>query len=597
MKDQNKGLIDRRDQQEQYKWAIEKIYESDQHWKQDYDHVKVLLKKIKQLEGNLHSQDNLLRAMELYEEIMRLSLKVFAYGKMKRDEDNTLSQYQKLADQGQSLYIEAETSLSFLVPELLKLKEDQLEEFLLRNPKYQHFFDDILRGKAHVLTSKEENILARVGSIAQGPATIFSMFNNADIKFPIIENEKHEQVELTKGNYITLLESADRRVRKEAFSALHNSYEKMKNTLAAIYSTNLKKDYFYARVRNFSSSLEASLFNGNIPTTVYDQLIEAVHQKLPLLHRYVRLRKELLNLDELHMYDLYTPVVTGIDIKIPYEVAKETILKGLAPLGEEYVDLLRFGFENRWVDVYENKGKTGGAYSWGTYDSYPFVLMNYQGKVGDMFTLAHEMGHSLHSYYTARNQPFLYSQYKIFVAEVASTVNEALLMDYMIRNTEEPKEKMYYINQYLEQFRGTIFRQVMFAEFEKITHEKVASGQSLNAEELSKIYYDLNLAYFGQDMVVDDEIAIEWARIPHFYRNFYVYQYATGYGAAIALSKNILEKGEPAVAAYLEFLRAGDSDYPINVLQRAGVDMTTSKPIIQALEVFEKLLDQLEQMG
>ncbi len=597
MKDQNKGLIDRRDQQEQYKWAIEKIYESDQHWKQDYDHVKVLLKKIKQLEGNLHSQDNLLRAMELYEEIMRLSLKVFAYGKMKRDEDNTLSQYQKLADQGQSLYIEAETSLSFLVPELLKLQEDQLEEFLLRNPKYQHFFDDILRGKAHVLTSKEENILARVGSIAQGPATIFSMFNNADIKFPIIENEKHEQVELTKGNYITLLESADRRVRKEAFSALHNSYEKMKNTLAAIYSTNLKKDYFYARVRNFSSSLEASLFNGNIPTTVYDQLIEAVHQKLPLLHRYVRLRKELLNLDELHMYDLYTPVVTGIDIKIPYEVAKETILKGLAPLGEEYVDLLRFGFENRWVDVYENKGKTGGAYSWGTYDSYPFVLMNYQGKVGDMFTLAHEMGHSLHSYYTARNQPFLYSQYKIFVAEVASTVNEALLMDYMIRNTEEPKEKMYYINQYLEQFRGTIFRQVMFAEFEKITHEKVASGQSLNAEELSKIYYDLNLAYFGQDMVVDDEIAIEWARIPHFYRNFYVYQYATGYGAAIALSKNILEKGEPAVAAYLEFLRAGDSDYPINVLQRAGVDMTTSKPIIQALEVFEKLLDQLEQMG
>ncbi|GAB6086985.1 oligoendopeptidase F [Alkaliphilus crotonatoxidans] len=597
MKDQNKGLIDRRDQQEQYKWAIEKIYESDQHWKQDYDHVKVLLKKIKQLEGNLHSQDNLLRAMELYEEIMRLSLKVFAYGKMKRDEDNTLSQYQKLADQGQSLYIEAETSLSFLVPELLKLKEDQLEEFLLRNPKYQHFFDDILRGKAHVLTSKEENILARVGSIAQGPATIFSMFNNADIKFPIIENEKHEQVELTKGNYITLLESADRRVRKEAFSALHNSYEKMKNTLAAIYSTNLKKDYFYARVRNFSSSLEASLFNGNIPTTVYDQLIEAVHQKLPLLHRYVRLRKELLNLDELHMYDLYTPVVTGIDIKIPYEVAKETILKGLAPLGEEYVDLLRFGFENRWVDVYENKGKTGGAYSWGTYDSYPFVLMNYQGKVGDMFTLAHEMGHSLHSYYTARNQPFLYSQYKIFVAEVASTVNEALLMDYMIRNTEEPKEKMYYINQYLEQFRGTIFRQVMFAEFEKITHEKVASGQSLNAEELSKIYYDLNLAYFGQDMVVDDEIAIEWARIPHFYRNFYVYQYATGYGAAIALSKNILEKGEPAVAAYLEFLRAGDSDYPINVLQRVGADMTTSKPIIQALEVFEKLLDQLEQMG
>lgn len=597
MKDQNKGLIDRRDQQEQYKWAIEKIYESDQHWKQDYDHVKVLLKKIKQLEGNLHSQDNLLRAMELYEEIMRLSLKVFAYGKMKRDEDNTLSQYQKLADQGQSLYIEAETSLSFLVPELLKLQEDQLEEFLLRNPKYQHFFDDILRGKAHVLTSKEENILARVGSIAQGPATIFSMFNNADIKFPIIENEKHEQVELTKGNYITLLESADRRVRKEAFSALHNSYEKMKNTLAAIYSTNLKKDYFYARVRNFSSSLEASLFNGNIPTTVYDQLIEAVHQKLPLLHRYVRLRKELLNLDELHMYDLYTPVVTGIDIKIPYEVAKETILKGLAPLGEEYVDLLRFGFENRWVDVYENKGKTGGAYSWGTYDSYPFVLMNYQGKVGDMFTLAHEMGHSLHSYYTARNQPFLYSQYKIFVAEVASTVNEALLMDYMIRNTEEPKEKMYYINQYLEQFRGTIFRQVMFAEFEKITHEKVASGQSLNAEELSKIYYDLNLAYFGQDMVVDDEIAIEWARIPHFYRNFYVYQYATGYGAAIALSKNILEKGEPAVAAYLEFLRAGDSDYPINVLQRVGADMTTSKPIIQALEVFEKLLDQLEQMG
>lgn len=597
MKDQNKGLIDRRDQQEQYKWAIEKIYESDQHWKQDYDHVKVLLKKIKQLEGNLHSQDNLLRAMELYEEIMRLSLKVFAYGKMKRDEDNTLSQYQKLADQGQSLYIEAETSLSFLVPELLKLKEDQLEEFLLRNPKYQHFFDDILRGKAHVLTSKEENILARVGSIAQGPATIFSMFNNADIKFPIIENEKHEQVELTKGNYITLLESADRRVRKEAFSALHNSYEKMKNTLAAIYSTNLKKDYFYARVRNFSSSLEASLFNGNIPTTVYDQLIEAVHQKLPLLHRYVRLRKELLNLDELHMYDLYTPVVTGIDIKIPYEVAKETILKGLAPLGEEYVDLLRFGFENRWVDVYENKGKTGGAYSWGTYDSYPFVLMNYQGKVGDMFTLAHEMGHSLHSYYTARNQPFLYSQYKIFVAEVASTVNEALLMDYMIRNTEEPKEKMYYINQYLEQFRGTIFRQVMFAEFEKITHEKVASGQSLNAEELSKIYYDLNLAYFGQDMVVDDEIAIEWARIPHFYRNFYVYQYATGYGAAIALSKNILEKGEPAVAAYLEFLRAGDSDYPINVLQRVGADMTTSKPIIQALEVFGKLLDQLEQMG
>ena len=434
------------------------------------------------------------------------------------------------------------------------------------------------------------------GEVTQGPDNIFSMLNNADLVFPIIKNEEGEEVRLTHGRYIDFMMSKDRSIRKNAFSSLYSRYNEFINTFAATLSTNVKSHIFYARSRKYTSSLEAALENDNISVDVYTNLINTVKENIEEMYRYISLRKKALKLDEIHMYDLYVPLVDELDLKTPYKEAQDTILRGLVPLGDDYIQRLKEGFNEGWIDVYENKGKRSGAYSSGCYGVHPYVLLNYTDNLDNMFTLAHEMGHAMHTYYSNENQPFVYASYKIFVAEVASTLNEILLLHHLLENTDDEIMKIYLINHYLEQFRGTVFRQTMFAEFEKIIHEEAEKGIPLTAEHLKEIYYQLNKDYFGDEIIIDDQIALEWARIPHFYYNFYVYKYATGFSAASALANKILTEGDSAVEKYLTFLKSGDSDYPLNILRTAGVDMSSPEPIKSAVGLFREFLVKFEKL-
>ncbi|WP_094548170.1 oligoendopeptidase F [Petroclostridium xylanilyticum] len=600
IENKNNKLPKRKEIEQQYKWKLEDIYASNDEWEKDFVKVKELIPQMAQYKDKLaDSSTTLLQALKLSDELSSLTERVFVYARMRRDEDNTNATYQALADRAKSLSIEVSGALSFITPEIISIPEQKLQEFLNKEPElevYNHYINEILRQKKHVLSSNEEALLAATGEIAGAARDIFTMLNNADIKFPNIKNEKDEEVELTKGNFIHYMESGDRRVRQDAFKALYSSYIKQKNTLAASLNANVKKNIFYSRARKYPSALEASLDPDNVPKSVYDNLINTIHNHLHLMHRYVALRKKVLQLEELHMYDLYTPLVKEMNKHIYYKEALEIVEKALQPLGDDYIKALKMGFNEGWIDVYENEGKTGGAYSWGAYTTHPYVLLNYQGTMKDVFTLAHEMGHALHSYYTNKHQPYIYSQYKIFVAEVASTVNESLLMHHLLKNTKDQNEKAYLINHYLDEFRGTVFRQVMFAEFEKIIHEKAENGEALTPQLLSDIYHYLNVQYFGDQMFVDSEIDMEWSRIPHFYNSFYVYKYATGFAAATSLSRQILEEGQPAVDRYIGFLSSGDSDYPIEILRKAGVDLSTPQPIVDALKVFEEMLDQIEKL-
>lgn len=423
------------------------------------------------------------------------------------------------------------------------------------------------------------------------------MFNNADISFPTILNEDREEVAITHGRFSALLQNQDRRVRKDAFEGLYSKYKEFENTLAATYSANVKKDIFIAKTRKYASSLAMALDESNIPVAVYQNLVQVVRENLPLLHRYMKIRKKALHLDELHLYDVYVPMVEEKKKEISFEQAKEMVLEGLAPMGEEYQKLLKKGFDSRWIDVYENKGKRSGAYSWGSYGTHPYVLLNHQNDLNSVFTLAHEMGHSLHSYYSNSSQPYICADYEIFVAEVASTCNEALLIHDLLEKTSDKKERAYLLNYHLEQFRTTLFRQTMFAEFEWKAHEMAENGEALTAQNLSEMYHQLNVDYFGDETVIDKEIDLEWARIPHFYNSFYVYQYATGYSAAIALSSKILKEGKPAVDDYVnKFLRGGGSKDPIDLLKGAGVDMSKKESVQSALQVFEQLLNEIEEL-
>jgi oligoendopeptidase F len=585
---------------DEYKWALEDMYPNDQVWEDDARQAKEWIEKIRTYKGTLGSSGKrLLEVLQLQDDIHRIVQKLYVYAHMRRDEDTTNPHYQALSDRSSSLSVTASEASSYIVPEILSLDAETLKRFIDEEEGlelYRFQLEEITRQREHYLSPSEEQILAQAGEIAHGPQTVFGMLNNADITFPAIRDENGQEVELTKGNFIHFLESRDRRVRKDAYNALYSSYRKHKNTLAALFHASVKKDVFFARVRKYNSALEASLDVDNIPLEVYDNLIATIHEHLPLMYRYVSLRKKVLGIDDLHFYDLYVPIVQEVDIKVPYEKAKELVTEGLKPLGEEYLKILKEGFTSKWIDVYENQGKRSGAYSWGAYDVHPYVLLNYQETLDNAFTLAHEMGHAIHSYYTNKNQPFTYADYTIFVAEVASTVNESLLIDYMLKKSTDPKEKLYLLNHYLEQFRGTVFRQTMFAEFEKITHEKVEAGEALTPEHLCAIYRELNAKYYGPELVLDENIEMEWARIPHFYNAFYVYKYATGFSAATSLATQILEEGYPAVERYLGFLKAGSSDYSINLLKKAGVDMTTPQPIRDALGKFKQLLDELEQL-
>lgn len=581
-------------------WDVEAIFATDEEWEKEFKQLKEEIPNLEQYKGKLGtSSEELFQCFQYQNGLSTRISKLYVYAHLKSDQDTTNSFYQGLNDRASTLASQFSNFSSFIIPELLSVSEEKINQFVNENEDlkiYKHALAETNRQRPHILSEKEEAMLASVSEVTQSSATTFGMLNNADLKFPKIKDENGEEIEVTHGRYQRFLESSDRRVRKDAFKAVFETFGKYKNTLASTLAGNVKKNLFEARIRNYESARQAALDNNNIPEVVYDQLVDTVNDHLHLLHRYVALRKKALQLDEIHMYDLYTPIVKDVKMEIPYQEAKELVIKGVAPLGEEYVKIIKEGFAKRWVDVEENVGKRSGAYSSGTYGTMPYVLMNWQNNINNLFTLAHEFGHSVHSYYSRKNQPYHYSGYSIFVAEVASTCNEALLNDYLLKTTEDKKKKLYLLNHFLEGFRGTVFRQTMFAEFEKLIHQKSSDGESLTPELLTTTYYELNKKYFGEEIVIDEEVGIEWARIPHFYYNFYVYQYATGYSAATALSKQILAEGEPAVKRYLNFLKAGSSDYPIEVLKQAGVDMTSSDPIKEALTVFEKTLDEMEQL-
>lgn len=580
-----------------YKWKLEDIYESDDMWEEDFKKVKERLKELDKFRGKIKSAGQLAGVLKLRDEIGQMTERLFTYARMRRDEDNARAKYQALADRAMGLSVEVASGLSFIEPEILALPKEKLLRFLNQREDlkiYGHYIDDLLRMKEHILDADREKMLADAGEIAEAPGNVFRMLDNADIKFPTIKDEEGHEVELTKGRYTGFMESRDRKVRKSAFEALYSTYKGLINTLAAATFANVKKDIFYKNQRKFNSSLEASLFIDNVPVKVYDNLIDAIHERFDLMHRYVRLRKKALRLRELHMYDLYVPLVKDYDKKVTYEEAKDMVLQGLSPMGQEYIDILKQGFDSGWIDVYENRGKTGGAYSWGCYGTHPYVLLNFQGKLDDVFTIAHEMGHAIHTYYSSGHQPYVYAQYPILLAEIASTCNEAILINQMLEEAKDRNEKKFLLNHFMEQFKGTVYRQVMFAEFEKITHEMAEKGEPLNSEVLNKIYHDLNEKYYGPDIIVDEEIDYEWARIPHFYTSFYVYKYATGFSAAIAISQKILKEGSGAVEKYKEFLSGGSSDYPLEMLKKVGVDLSEPQPVIDALKVFERLLDEYE---
>lgn len=596
----SKTLPKRSEVPAEHKWRLEDIYPTDAAWEEDLQKAKKLAEEIATKKGTLgQSSKHLHEALTLQDELLQTLDSVYVYARMRRDEDNANSKYQGLTDRATALSTQAYGAISYIQPEILAIPTDTLKQWIQQDEGLAHYrimLDEITRFKPHTLSAEEEALLANMSEVASAPSKIFGMLNNADLKFPMITDENGEEVELTKGRYTHFMESKDRRVRKEAFEALYSTYGKFRNTIAASLTSSVKADVFYARTRKYPSALYSALFADNVDISVYDNLIATIREHLPLMHRYISLRKKALGVDELHMYDLYVPIVPEVDMKIPYDQAVQTIKEALHPLGEDYGKVLEEGFTGGWIDVHENEGKTSGAYSWGAYTTHPFVLMNYQDNVNNMFTLAHEMGHALHSYYSNKNQPYTYADYKIFVAEVASTVNEALLMNHLLETTNDKHQRMYLINYYLEQFRGTVFRQTMFAEFEKIVHAKEEAGEPLTADSLNEIYRELNVAYHGPEMVIDKEIELEWERIPHFYRHFYVYKYATGFSAATSLSKQILEEGQPAVERYLQFLKGGSSDFPLNLLKNAGVDMTSPEPIREALAVFKALIEELEQL-
>ncbi|HLS61471.1 MAG TPA: oligoendopeptidase F [Virgibacillus sp.] len=600
MSQSTKELKERHEIPKELTWDLEAIFETDEQWEKECKQLQADIPALTDFQGKLaESAETFFDLFTLQDKLSERLGKLYTYARMRYDQDTTNSFYQALQTQAENVLTLASSSMSYIVPEILEMDEDVLASFLEEKPElkmYQKTLDEINRKRPHILSHREEALLAEASDPLRGAAQTFGVLNNADLVFPTIKNEKGDEVDLTHGRFMGLLESSDRRVRKDAFKAMYDTYGQFKNTFASTLSGNVKKDNFYANIRNYESARQSALDNNKIPEAVYDNLVSTVNEKLPLLHRYTALRKKVLELDELHMYDLYTPLVQDVDMKITYEKAKEYVLHSLAPLGEEYVNIVKEGYGNRWIDVEENKGKRSGAYSSGTYGTQPYILLNWQNDVNDMFTLTHELGHSLHSYYTTANQPYRYGNYSIFVAEVASTLNEALLNEYMLNHVEDEKQKLYILNHFLEGFRGTVFRQTMFAEFEHDIHVQMQDGVALTADKLTEMYYALNQKYFGDEVISDEEIGLEWARIPHFYYNYYVYQYATGYSAATSLASGILSGKEGAVDRYLSFLKAGSSDYPIEVLKQAGVDMTSKQPIVDALAVFEEKLTEMENM-
>jgi oligoendopeptidase F len=582
---------------ERHKWNLENFYKSDEQWSESFDILKAKIPEFAGYRGTLgQSSRNLYSLLKLYDSIMPDAEKIANYAMRRSDEDTSNSFYQDMKGKVIAFFTEFGAETSFIVPEITAIPDETIDSCYKEEPgleMYRRKLYMIRRTREHILSDAEERIIAMTGEMQNVPDSVYTIFHSADLKFPDVIDSKGESYPLTQSSYIPLMESPDRTLRKNAFNTFYGVFGQYKNTSAALLDGQMKSLIFNARLRKYPDARTASLDSNEVPVSVYDALIEAVHQNLDKMYGYMALRKKLMGVEELHMYDVYAPIVSEFDEKISYEEAKENILKALKPLGDDYLEILKHGFDSRWIDVYENEGKVSGAYSAGSLP-HPLVLMNYKDSLDSMFTLAHEMGHALHSYLSAKHQPVSYKDYVIFNAEVASTTNECLLMSYLLENTSDPRRKAYLINYFLEQFRTTVYRQTMFAEFEAKFAEAAEKGATLTADLLIDIYYKLNQLYYGDNIVIDEPIGLEWSRIPHFFMNFYVFQYATAFSAAVAISRKIKEEGEPAVKAYLTFLSSGCIDDPITLLKRAGVDMTTNEPVSSALSYFGELINQME---
>lgn len=590
----------RNDIDKKYRWDLEKMYPNEDLWLKDISKAETLTEEFLQRKGKvMDNSRSLLEALKAMDDIGLLIEKAFVYARMKMDEDNRDSHRQAMFDKINTYASKILSALSFLTPEILSSEEKTVKMFIDENPRlrvYRHMLEGIFNRKEHILSEKEENLLANLGQVTSAPHSIFNILNNSDLKFGSITDDYGNEIEITHGNYINFMESHNREVRKAAFERMYQTYADMINLIGTTYSYSVKTDVVYSQVRKYSSARDSALSRDKIPESVYDNLINVVSSNLSNLHRYMKLRKDELGVDELKMWDIYVPLVKLPERNIPFEEGVDIMLKALKPLGQEYSNALKKGVESRWIDVYETPGKTSGAYSFGSYDSMPYSLMNYTDTLKDVFTLVHEMGHSMHSFFTRKTQPYVYGDHSIFTAEVASTVNESLLIRYLLNQNPDDEMKKYLLNFYLEEFRGTLFRQTMFAEFEHKCHSFVESGGSLTPDWLNTEYENLNRKYYGKVVGEDDYIKYEWARIPHFYRAYYVYQYATGFSAATAISKKILEGGEKERNDYLTFLTLGSSKYPVDLLKIAGVDMSSPEPVKKAMETFNALLDEFETL-
>jgi len=595
----DKTLKERSLLSDQFKWSLEDIYPSDNDWEKGFSQTKIDVQTATNLKGTLGADgETLFNALESIYDVQLQVERLFVYARMRLDEDNGNSTYQGLADRATSIMVEAESAMSFIQPEILGINDDKMAVFFTKCEKltkYRHMIDVIIHEKEHILPDEMEKLLSMTGEMAAAPQSIFSMLNNADMKFPTIKDEDGNDVEITHGNYIPNMESKNRDVRKAAFSAMYETYKSYENTISTTLSSSIKKDIFFSKARKYESALHAGLHSDNVSTDVYKNLIAAIHEALPSMHRYLEIKRKKLGVKKLHMYDLYTPMFEAQGMKVTFEESKDLIEKALAPLGDEYLSTLKDGLNSgRWIDVYENKGKTSGAYSWGVWGTHPYVLLNWNDTINNAFTLAHELGHAMHSHFSDTTQTYVDAQYPILLAEVASTCNEAIFMQYMLKNTEDKAQKLYLLNYFLEQFRTTMFRQVMFAEFEMITHDMAQSGKALTAQALKTEYRKLNELYYGNDVEIDEHIDMEWARIPHFYRAFYVYKYATGFASAIALSNMVLEGGAAEQKRYINLLKSGGSKFPLELLKKAGVDLTKPDTVAGALKTFTSLVDEME---
>ena len=586
---------------EELTWKLSDIYESTELWEKDFTEAEKEADDLAAMAGSLtDGAGALLKALDIYESCMQKVYKLYSYSEMKSDQNTMDQENLKLFQRAQSLDVKISEKLSFLEPELLMAEPEKIDVYYIEEPglvKYKNLISEIQRKREHTLSKEMEELLASAGDMAEAASNARSMLANADIRFPNTHGEDGEELQLSSGRFVPLQMSAKREVRKEAFEKLYEQYKSFANTWAALYDGQVKKQIFYAKARKYPDTFTAAVDRNNVSPSVCDNLISCVNKNLDKFHRYVKLRKKLLGVDELHMYDVYASMVSDYDYKVSFDEAKEISLKALAPLGEDYIRTLKKAYDERWIDVVENKGKRSGAYSSGVYGVHPYVLLNFNNTLDDIFTLVHEMGHSMHTYYSNESQSFFDSNYKIFVAEVASTTNEILLLKYLLNNAKSDKEKAYLINHFLESFKGTLYRQTMFAEFERESNKLSESGTPLTADELSGLYLSLNKKYFGEDMISDPLIAYEWCRIPHFYYNFYVYQYATSFSASVAVADRILTEGEKAVEEYKSFLRSGCTDDPVSLLKLAGVDLSTEKPIQAALDVFERTIGDMEALA